>query len=59
LLRASSSKPKKQLKTQKAKPESRNFHQIKSRNLKISNQKTKKQPKPTRDKTVAGENLNG
>jgi len=39
----SSPKPKKQPKTQRAKPESRNFHQRKSRNLKISSkQKTRK-----------------
>ncbi|MGD0994345.1 MAG: hypothetical protein ABR909_02340 [Candidatus Bathyarchaeia archaeon] len=38
----SNPKPKKQPKTQKAKPESRNFHQTKSRNLKISGKRKSK-----------------
>jgi hypothetical protein len=44
--KGSSSKPEKQPKTQKAKPESRNFPPHKSRNLKIS---SKKQPEKTQN----------
>jgi hypothetical protein len=56
---ASSPKPKKQQGTQTAKAESRNFHQGKSRNLKIkTKQKTRKNPENSENQLVLDKKYN-
>jgi hypothetical protein len=53
----SNPKPKKQPKTQRATPESRSFHQRKSRNLKISSKQ--KPQKPKNSQTNHTQNFHG